>query len=107
MAKYLVCACYTTDGVKGLMKDGGSKRRAAVEQTARSVGAKIEAFYFAFGDHDVYIVVDAPDNASAAAISLVVSESGAVRTKTVVLLTPDEVDQATKKSVEYRPPGSR
>ena len=106
MAKYLFQASYTTDGVKGLLKDGGSKRRAAAEAAIKGLGGKLEAFYFAFGDTDVFALADAPDNISAAAVSLAVSASGAVHAKITVLLTPEEMDQATKKSVSYRPPGT-
>ena len=107
MAKYLLQASYTTEGLKGLLKDGGSKRRAAAEETVKGLGGKLEAFYFAFGDHDAYVIVDVPDNVSATAVSLAVNASGAVRVKTAVLLTPEEVDQATKKTVHYRPPGHK
>lgn len=106
MPKYLVQASYTAEGTKGLLKDGGSKRRAAAEAAVKGLGGRLEAFYFAFGETDVYVIADVPDNVSAAAISLVVSASGAVRTKTTVLLTPEEMDQATKKTVSYRPPGA-
>ncbi len=105
MAKYLFQGSYSVDGVKGLLKDGGSKRRAAAEQVAKSVGGRLEAFYFAFGGDDVVGILDLPDNASAAAASLVVSAAGAFRFRTTVLLTPEEMDQATKKSVSYTPPG--
>jgi uncharacterized protein with GYD domain len=105
MPKYLYQASYTADGTKGLLKEGGSKRRAMVEEMTKAAGGKIEAFYFAFGDSDVYLIVDAPDHATAAAISLAVNASGAVTLKTTVLLTPEEVDQAAKKTVKYRSPG--
>ena len=105
MAKYLVTASYTAEGAKGVLKDGGTKRRQAAEQAIRSAGGTLEAFYFAFGDSDAYVIVDAPDNAAVAAMSLAISASGAVRTKTVVLLTPEEIDQASKKSTTYQPPG--
>lgn len=105
MPKYLVQASYTAEGAKGLLKDGGSKRRAAAEAAVKGLGGRVEAFYFAFGETDVYVIADVPDNASAAAISLAVSASGAVRTKTTVLLTPEEIDQAAKRTVSYRPPG--
>ena len=105
MAKYLITASYTADGVKGLMKDGGSKRRQAAEAAVKSVGGRMEAFYFAFGEHDAIVLVDAPDNASVAAASMAINASGVVQTKTVVLLTPEEVDQATKKTATYQPPG--
>ena len=105
MAKYLVSATYTSEGAKGLMKDGGSKRRAAAEQAIKNAGGHLEAFYFAFGDRDAFIIVDAPDHAAVAAASLAINASGAVHTQTTVLLTPEEIDQAAKKNVRYTAPG--
>jgi uncharacterized protein with GYD domain len=105
MAKYLLKASYTTDGVKGVLKDGGSGRRAAVEEAVRGLGGSLESFYFAFGDTDAYVVVDLPDNATATAISLVVNAAGGAQVTTVPLITLEEADEAAKKSVEYRPPG--
>ncbi len=105
MPKYLLQGSYTTEGVKGLLKDGGSKRRAAAQQAVESVDGKLEAFYFAFGENDVFAVFDAPDNASVAAAALVIKASGAFNGKTTVLLTPEEVDRAAKRTVRYRPPG--
>jgi uncharacterized protein with GYD domain len=103
--KYLFQASYTTEGLKGLLKDGGSKRREVVEQLTKALGGRVEAFYFAFGDDDVYIITDVPDNVTTAAVSLTVNASGAAKVKTTVLLTAEEVDQATKMTVNYRPPG--
>ena len=105
MGKYLVMASYTAEGAKGLLKDGGTKRRQAAEQAIKSAGGKLEGFYFAFGDSDAFVIIDAPDHASVAAASLAINASGAVRTKTTVLLTPEEIDQATKKGTTYRAPG--
>ena len=105
MPKYLIMASYTAEGVRGLLKDGGTKRRQAAEAALKSVGGRVESFYFAFGEHDAYVVVDAPDNAALAAASLAINATGAVQTRTVVLLTPEEIDQATKKSAAYQPPG--
>ncbi len=104
MPKYLVQVSYTSEGAKGVLQGGGSKRRAAAEEVLKSVGGKIESFYFAFGETDVVVIVDAPDHASAAAASLAVSASGAARSKITVLLTSEELDQAAKKKVTYRPP---
>ncbi len=106
MPKYLIEASYTTDGVKGLIKEGGSKRREAVEQLLRSVGGKLEVLYFAFGQTDAFAIVDLPDNVSVAAASLAVNAAGLVQVRTTVLLTPEEMDQATKKSVSLRAPGT-
>ena len=105
MPKYLVQASYTNEGTKGLLRDGGSKRRAAVEGMMKELGGKVEAFYYAFGDTDAFIIIDGPDNITAAAVSMSVNASGAVRTRITALLTPEEIDQATKKTVGYRAPG--
>ena len=105
MPKFLIQANYKPEGVKGLLKEGGTGRRKAVEQMTAAFGGKVEAFYFAFGDRDVFVIVDAPDNISAAAVALAVNASGVVSTTTTPLLTPEEVDQAAKKSVTYRAPG--
>jgi uncharacterized protein with GYD domain len=105
MAKYLVVASYTAEGAKGLLKDGGTKRRQAAEQVLKSAGGKLEAFYFAFGENDAYVIVDAPDNATVASASMAINASGAVRTKTIVLLSPEEIDQAAKKGTTYQAPG--
>lgn len=106
MAKYLIEANYVGEGVKGLLKEGGSSRRDAVEKLLSSVGGKVESFYYAFGDTDAYVVVDVPDSVTAAAVALTVAASGTVTLKTTVLLTPEEIDAATKKSPAYRAPGS-
>jgi uncharacterized protein with GYD domain len=105
MAKYLIKASYTSDGVKGLIKEGGTGRRAAVDQLVVGLGGKVEAFYYALGDDDALVIVDLPDNTDAAAVSLAVNATGAVQIETVPLLTAEDVDQAAKKSVDYRPPG--
>src|SRR5436190_4853297 len=106
MSKYLIQASYTADGAKGLLKAGGTSRKQNVEKMITELGGKVEAFYFAFGSHDVYVICDLPDAATATAVALTINSSGMVSTSTTVLLTPDEVDKATKKSVHYRPPGS-
>jgi uncharacterized protein with GYD domain len=105
MAKYLLQVSYTADGVKGLLKDGGSKRRAAAKTLVESLGGKMDCFYFAFGKTDVVTIVDLPDSESAAAASLAISASGAVTGGVTVLLTPEEIDRAAKKPVKYTPPG--
>jgi uncharacterized protein with GYD domain len=105
MPKYLIEASYTLEGVKGVQSAGGSSRRDAIAALAESVGGSLESFYFAFGDRDVYTVVDLPDNQAAAAVAMTVNGSGAVSIRTTVLLTPEEVDAAANVSVDYRPPG--
>ena len=105
MPKFLFEASYTQEGVKGVQSAGGTSRREAVSQVAESVGGTLESFYFAFGDRDAYVVVDLPDAESAAAVALTVNAAGGAKVKTVVLLTPEEVDAAAKQSVDYTPPG--
>lgn len=105
MPKYLYQSSYTVEGLKGLMKDGGSKRKEVAKKLIESLGGKLEAFYFAFGGTDVYLIVDAPDNASAAAGAIAVTAAGGASVKTTVLITPDEMDKAAKKKAAYAPPG--
>jgi len=105
MARYLSYGNFIGDGLKGLVKDGGSGRVAAVKKLFESVGGKLESYYFAFGEYDFFIIADLPDNVSAASASLTVNASGLVKANTVVLMTPEELDQAVKKSVAYRGPG--
>ena len=105
MPKYLLQGSYSAEGASGIMRLGGSQRREAVEQAAKSLGGKLEAFYFAFGEPDAFAVIDMPDSVSAAAISLVVNASGTIHCKTTVLMTPEEMDKAAGKTVNYRAPG--
>jgi uncharacterized protein with GYD domain len=106
MPKYLLEATYTLDGVRGVVAKGGSARKAAAAAAAKSVGGRLESFYFAFGGTDVFAVADLPDNTAAAALALAVTAGGGVTVRTVVLLTPDEVDAAAEQNVKYTPPGS-
>ena len=105
MPKYLVQGSYIGEGLKGLLKEGGSSRRETVERLIKGMGGTLEAFYYAFGEDDIFAIADMPDNVSMSALALVINASGAVAIKTTVLLTPEEIDQATKKTVAYRPPG--
>lgn len=105
MAKYMFEVSYTAQGAEGLLKGGGSKRRAAAEQAIKSVGGRLESFYFAFGDADVFAIADMPDQASATAVSLAIGASGGAHCKTIVLMTPEEVDQASQKPMTYKAPG--
>lgn len=106
MPKFLITGSYTAEGARGLMKEGGSSRRAAVQKALDAVGGKLEAFYFAFGKDDAYVIVDVPDNASIIAVSLAVNASGVVRVSTTPLISPDDLDAASKKSIGYRAPGA-
>ena len=106
MAKFLVKASYTPEGVKGVQSAGGGSRRDAVAKMAEGLGGSLESFYFAFGDTDAYVVLDLPDNRSAAAATIAVNASGAAASEVIVLLTPEDIDAAAKLSVDDRQPGS-
>lgn len=105
MPKYLLQVNYTAEGARGLVDEGGSARRAAAENAVDSIGGRIESFYYAFGKTDVFVIAEVPDHASMAALSLALAASGATAGRTTVLLTPEDVDKAARKSPLYRPPG--
>jgi uncharacterized protein with GYD domain len=106
MPKYLLQVRYTTDGIAGLVKDSASGRRADVQAAVRAVGGKVEAFYYAFGENDAVVILDLPDNVTAAAVSLTTSASGAVHVRTTPLLTVEDVDKALEVNMKYRAPGA-
>ena len=106
MSKYLIRGSYEPDGVKGLMREGGSKRLAAATAAIESVGGSIDSFYYAFGDNDVVGICDFPDAASATALSMMINSSGAVTLSLTPLMTVEEVDAAARMTPSYRPPGA-
>src|SRR5258708_5308612 len=105
MPKYLIQGSYSGEGLKGLLKEGGSKRREAAEQSVKGLGGRLEAFYYAFGNDDFVVIVDLPSNVDASTLSLTANATAAVKSRMTVLITPEEVDQATKRTVKFRPPG--
>jgi uncharacterized protein with GYD domain len=104
MPKYLIQASYTAEGARGLLKEGAAARRKAVQQAVKSAGGKVESIYWAFGDVDTFLIIDMPDAVSAAGLALTVASSGAVQLSTTPLLSAEEIDEARKKKVDYRPP---
>ncbi|MFE7774587.1 GYD domain-containing protein [Streptomyces sp. NPDC057445] len=106
MPKYLIQASYTAEGTRGLVAEGGTGRKEAVERTLRSCGGTLEWMYFAFGDDDLYVVVDMPDDVSMAATSIAVRATGAVTSRAVPLLSPEDIDAAVRKTVDFRAPGA-
>ena len=106
MAKYMLKASYSVEGTKGVMKEGGSSRRAAVQKMIEGLGGRLECFYFTFGEPDAFAIVEVPDTVTIVAASLAINATGGAHVSTTVLLTPEEIDQAAKKSVSYRPPGA-
>jgi uncharacterized protein with GYD domain len=105
MPKYLFKASYTAEGARGISKEGGTGRRDTIAKLAENSGGRMESFYFAFGQDDAFITCDLPNNATAAAVALAVNSSGAATVTTAVLVTPEEVDEAARTTVDYRPPG--
>ena len=107
MPKYLIQGSYSQQGLKGMLKEGGSKRREAAERLIKGTGGRLESYYYAFGSDDFIIIAELPSNVDAAALSFAVNASGSVRSRMTVLITPEEADEATKKmkTVEYRAPG--
>jgi uncharacterized protein with GYD domain len=106
MPNYLIEASYSSEGVGGIADKGGTARRDAVEQLIDGIGGKVECFYFAFGDADVYVVAELPSDEAAAALALSINRSGSTKIRTVVLLTPEQIDAAANIQPEYRPPGA-
>ena len=106
MPKYLFQANYTSQGLQGLLKEGGTARQRVFEEMAREQGGTLESFYYAFGGSDLYITFDLPDAATAAAVSLNIGAGGALEISTVQLITAEEIDEACGKTVTYRPPGA-
>ena len=106
MPKYLVVASYTNDGIKGVLKSGGTARTQAVKDAVEGLGGSLESFYFAFGKDDAYVTIDMPDDTSAAALALAISATGLVGIRIIVLLTPEDIDDAITKNVAYTPPGT-
>ena len=106
MGKYMFHTSYTGKGLVGLLKEGGSRRRAALTETIEAMGGSVEGLYYAFGETDLYIICDLPDDATASAVSLTIGAAGALNIGITVLVTPETVDEAIGKSVPYRPPGA-
>jgi uncharacterized protein with GYD domain len=106
MPKYLCEAGYTADGLQGLVTDTAAGRKAAVQKAIKALGGKLESFHFGFGDSDVVLILDLPDNVAAAALALAVGTTGLVQVRTTVLLTVEEMDKAIKIKSKYRAPGA-
>ncbi len=105
MAKYLVCGKYIGEGIKGLLREGGSSRRSEIQKLVASLGGSLECVYYAFGEYDIYGIMDLPDNTSMATFSLQASASGLVSVKSIALMSPEDIDRAVKRTGEYRAPG--
>ena len=106
MPKYLIVATYSPEGMKGVLREGGSERRKMIADMAKNLGGELESFYYAFGSDDVYSIIDLPDNTTAAAMAMHISAGGMVKTRVTVLLTPEDVDQSARTKMYFRPPGA-
>ena len=106
MSKYLWKGRYTTAGMQGVLKEGGNARRNVAEKAIQSAGGQLESMYFAFGEADLYCIIDFPDAATCASAAMTVSAAGGVSIETTVLLTTDDVDRASGMELDYRAPGA-
>ena len=106
MPKFMIRAAYSAEGMKGLKEEGGTSRRDAVQAAVESAGGTMETFLYAFGDTDLYVIVDMPDRESMTALAITIGATGALSPQTIPLLTPEQVDDAVRRSVNYRPPGA-
>ena len=107
MKMYLIKADYTAEGTKGLMQEGGTSRKKMVENMLAELGGRVESFYYTFGNPDVYLIIELPDDISGAATRLRVNASGLVNISVTPLLSPEDIDAASNKSVNYRGPGEK
>lgn len=107
MKKYLIRGVYNADGAKGLTQEGGTGRKNTIEKMVADLGGKMLGFYYAFGEDDVIVISELPDDISAASVGLKVNAAGLVRITTTVLLSPEDIDEASKKAVSYRGPGAK
>jgi uncharacterized protein with GYD domain len=106
MARYLFQGTYSREGAQGLLREGGTQRRASVEALVATLGGRLEAFYYGLGETDLFMIVELPDNVAAANASLIVVASGAGSWRTTVLLTAEDMDRVTRSDVTYRAPGA-
>ncbi|MGY1636287.1 GYD domain-containing protein [Geodermatophilus sp. SYSU D00742] len=103
MPRFLVIASYSPQGARAVMAGGGTARRSVLEHAVLDLQGRLETFDFALGEEDVYAIVDLPDAAAAAALSLTISGGGVARVRTVVLLAPEEMDRAAQLHPHYSP----
>ncbi|SDP54814.1 GYD domain-containing protein [Desulforhopalus singaporensis] len=106
MPKYLYQGSYTDKGLKGLMKDGGTKRVEVTRKAIESLGGKMEAYYYALGGTDFFIILETEDNVKAITGTMIANASGTVKVSITALVTPEEVDRAVKQTMQWHPPGA-
>lgn len=106
MPRYMIRANYTLEGLQGLLKEGGTGRKKAVETLTSSLGGSLVSLDFAFGSDDVYAIFELPDDETAAAMSMRITATGSVTVDTIKLLSPEQIDAAIDRDLEYRKPGA-
>ena len=107
MPHYLLQASYTAQGFSGLVKTP-EDRSTVIGALVESIGGRIESSYNTFGDSDVVVIMEMPDNVAMAAFSMAVGASGAVTNLRITVLIPtsEGVEAARKAAgMSYRPPG--
>ena len=107
MKKYLITGTYSAEGTKALIKEGGTKRKNAIDKMLAGLGGKVESFYYSTGEHDVYVIIEFQDDTNAAAVTLAVNSSGMVRISTTPLISVKDMDASCKRTITYRAPGQK
>lgn len=105
MPSYLVQISYTTGSMAALLKKP-QNRVAVVSKSVEKLGGKVEGGWITFGDYDVAVVLDMPDNVSAAALSMAFSAGGGCKcVKTTPMISMDDSVAAMKKAAAcgYKP----
>lgn len=107
MVRYLYLGKYTTEGLQGLVAEGGTKRREATEAFFASLGGRLVEYYFAVGEYDFALIAELPDDTAALVPPLVTGTTGTLRVLTIPLRTPAEIDEVCARIADtsFRPAG--
>lgn len=101
MPTYLVKVSYTEEGTRSVLEDGATKRREKLREYTEELGGTLKDLYYALGEHDAYAIVEFPDKTSMAAATMLTKASGGGVCSATVLLTPEEIDQATELAERF------
>ncbi|MEU4717299.1 GYD domain-containing protein [Micromonospora purpureochromogenes] len=105
MAWFLLKSTYTVDGLKGLVKDGGTKRAEVVRKMIEDAGGRMESMHFAFAEDDTYVLCELPDQKTVTGLAVAIGATGSLSVRITPVLTPAEVDEVTRMKTTYTPPG--
>jgi uncharacterized protein with GYD domain len=100
MVRYLYLGKYSTEGLKGLAAEGGTKRREATGQLVESLGGRMTEYAFAVGEYDFIVIAEMPDDTAALVPSIMAGSTGTVRVLTVPLRSPAEIDAVSARIAE-------